>query len=496
MAGYEFESITRFRDREEELAALRTWFDKTDERRALAIFGRRRVGKSWLFRAFAHDREADIFVATTRDLADQLATFASVLERDGERPDLPDIETFFRLLYRRAHGSRRLVIIDELPNLLRVERALPSILLKVMEEEAAGSNLKLIVTGSHVGMMERLFAEREPLHDRFQPLRVRPLDFWEAQLVLGEGTAERQLTAFGIAGGMPRYLTELAGADDPVARLAELALNPLGALFDEPRAILGQELEAPAVHFSLLAALAAGPAGYGEIQKRSRVDYDKVGRYLATLEALGLVTPHFPVTDVERVSHSRLYALSDGFLRFWFRYVFPFQPDLEAGLDPRVVIEGEILPTLASHLAPTIEEIAREWVRRARIANATRVGAWWGPSLNELRRTKERSTEEIDIVGLRGRQVVLVGEVRWRSDPMDVGILGALERYKLPALAQVLGIRVGRPHTVLVSRSGFTPGLVEAAQRQERIILVDIDALAQLPAVNAGDSLRRGPSAS
>ena len=81
-----------------------------------------------------------------------------------------------------------------------------------------------------------------------------------------------------------------------------------------------------------------GPAGYGDIQKRSRVDYDKIGRYLTTLEALGLVTPRFPVTDPGRVSHSRLYTLSDGFLRFWFRYVFPFQPDLEAGLDRRIVV--------------------------------------------------------------------------------------------------------------------------------------------------------------
>jgi AAA+ ATPase superfamily predicted ATPase len=453
VAVYDFESIARFQDRQDELAALGSWFDKADERRALGIFGRRRVGKSWLFRAFADGREADIFVATTRDLADQLAAFASVLERDGERPDLPDIEAFFRLLYRRAREDRRLAIIDELPNLLRVDRALPSTLLKVMEEEAASSKLKLIVTGSHVGMMERLFAEREPLHDRVQPLRVRPLDFWEARLLLGDGPADRLLTAFG-------------------------------PLFDEPRAILGQELEAPAVHFSLLAALAAGPAGYGEIQKRSRVDYDKIGRYLTTLEALGLVTPRFPVTDPGRVSHSRLYTLADGFLRFWFRYVFPFQADLEAGLDRRVVIESEILPTLASHLAPTIEEIARQWVRRARIANATRVGAWWGPALNELRRTNERSSEEIDIVGMRGKQVVLVGEVRWRSEPMDLGILGELERFKLPALAQVPGVKVGRPVVVLVSRSGFTPGLVEAARRQERIILVDPETMAQRSTVD------------
>jgi hypothetical protein len=56
---------------------------------------------------------------------------------------------------------------------------------------------------------------------------------------------------------------------------------------------------------------------------------------------------------------------------------------------------------------------------------------------------------------------------------MDLGILGELERFKLPALAQVPGVKVGRPVVVLVSRSRFTPGLVEAARKQERIILVD-----------------------
>ena len=79
---------------------------------------------------------------------------------------------------------------------------------------------------------------------------------------------------------------------------------------------------------------------------------------------------------------------------------------------------------------------------------------------------------------MRGKRVVLVGEVRWRSDPMDVGILGELERFKVPALAQVPGVQVGRPEIVLVSRSGFTPGLRQAAQRQEKIVLVDLETLA------------------
>jgi AAA+ ATPase superfamily predicted ATPase len=474
---YLFPSIDAFRDRRDEISAIGEWFDDADEWRAMTLYGRRRVGKSWLFRAFAHGRDADIFVASTRALADQLAGFSELLERDGERPALPDLETFFRLLYRRARDERRFAVIDELPYLWTAERELPSILLKVMEEEAPSSRLKLLVAGSHVGMMERLLAEREPLHDRLRPLRIRPLDFWRAKEILGDGDPSQLLTAYAIAGGMPRYLAEVADAPDPVARLATLCLDPHGPLFDEPRSILAQELEVPHTYFSLLSVLASGPQSWGDLSSRSKVDSDRLGRYLRTLENLGIVTPKEPVTARGRAGRNRLYEISDGFLRFWFRFVFPFQADLEAGLAPATVLESEILPELADHLAPAIEDVARDWVRRAGVGGATRVGSWWGPALDELRATNERTNEEIDIVGIARNRVTVVGEVRWRNRPIDLGILGEIDRYKLPALRKVTNV-VAHPQIVLVSRSGFTPALHEAATEEPRIRLVEITELA------------------
>lgn len=368
-------------------------------------------------------------------------------------------------------------MIDELRYLWAAERNLPSILLKVMEEEVPTSKLKLLVAGGHVRMMERLLAEREPLHDRLRPLRVRALDLWHAREILGEGSPTALLTAFGVAGGMPRYLSEVAGSADPVRRLADLCLDPHGPLFDEPRAILAQELEVPHTYFSILAALASGPLPWGDIVSRSGVESSQLARYLRTLEDIGLVTVRVPVTEPEP-SHSRnrLYALDDGFLRFWFRFVFPFQADLEAGLPGESVLRSEVLPAMAEHLAPTIEEVARAWVRRTGLGRATRIGAWWGPSLGLLRATGERTRDKIDIIGIARGRVVLVGEVRWRTRPMDVGILGELERFKLPALRAAATV-ASRPTVVLVSRSGFTDGLRAAAVADDRIRLVELEEL-------------------
>ena len=477
MTTYEFELLGRFRDRADERAAMEAWWDREDDPRALMLHGRRRAGKSWLFRAFAHGRDADIFVSSTRALADQLHGFAGQLSSDGERPVLPDLETFLRVLYRRARDERRLAVIDELPNLIAVDDTLPSTLLKVMEEEAPGSRLKLVLTGSHVAVMEELLAERQPLHDRLQSLPVRPLDFWAAQTILGAGTGDRLLTAYGLAGGMPKYLSELADTADPLASLADVTLSPLGSLFDEGRAVLAQELRQPATYFSLLAALALGPADFETVERRSRVERHRITKYLATLRDLGLVTSRVPVTESGIRTRSRSYVLADGFLRFWFRYVFPFQPDLEAGLDPKTIVNNEIEPTLAEHLAPTIEEVARAWVRRSGFGGATKVGAWWGRSLDSQRRRGERTSEEIDIVGLTGRRVALVGEVQWRSKPMTVDILDELDRFKLPALEQS-GVKVRKPEIVLVSRGGVSAGLARAAEEDARIHLVSTGELA------------------
>src|SRR5689334_14090969 len=171
--AYDFPAIAEFKDREAERRQLERWWDDPGERRAMALYGRRRAGKSWLFRAFAHGKEADIFVSDSRTERDQLAHFAEQLEPElGLRPDLRDVSAFLRLLFRRASGGRRLAVIDEFPFLWQANRNLPAILLRVLEEEALTSQLKLVICGSHVAMMEELFAERNPLHDRTIPLPV------------------------------------------------------------------------------------------------------------------------------------------------------------------------------------------------------------------------------------------------------------------------------------------------------------------------------------
>lgn len=477
MAEYRFPNHDEFLDREAELDRLGRWWDDDQDRFPVVLFGRRRTGKSWLLRELAHGKDADIFVCDSRAEGDQLAYFASVLERSiGFRPELSDARSFYDVLFRQQGAELRLVVIDEFPLLLDQSPAADSALAAAMEEREATSNMKLVICGSQISTMETLLAERAPLHGRGTPVLLAPMRFKDARRFLPDLRSDELVTRYAVAGGMPLYLRRLGRRRSLKTVLCEEVLSPLAPLFDEAREVLTMELTSTATHFSLLAALAGSPSlDWTDLIQRSRVEESTASRYVRILEDLHIVRSANPVFAPANARRRR-YRVADPFVRFWFRFVFPYQADLSAGLHPEDHYERNIAPFLAEHAAVAFEDICREWVRD-RYSNTTdTVGPWWGMARHDLRKQKVRLTEEIDIVGAIGDQATVVGECRWRSQQMGREVLADILDYKLPALAQS-GVDVSSVTILLFSRSGFRKELREAASLRGNVELVELRRL-------------------
>lgn len=476
---FEWPLRERFLNRAEELAQLERWWTD-DSHRLITLYGRRRVGKSWLFRAFAHGKPAMLLVAETGARGSQLRRFSSALEQPlGLRPEIDDVPGLFRVLYRLGRDGKALAVIDEFPHLLpnaRAERrALLTAIQAVIEEEQDSSQTKFVLCGSQIGTMERLLAEESPLHGRLQRLFVAPLGPEECGPFIEAESARDWVERYSVSGGMPMYLDEL-GRGGPLQRsLEENVLHRLGILFEEPPFVLQQELQRPAIYFSLLEEIAAGPRGVGDLASALGTSSTSLTEYLRALQQMRIVDRDLPVTS-SRSSTGYRYRLTDGFFRFWFRFVRPFAAELEAGLRPADLWRAEVAPAIADHIAPAFEILCRHWVRANLGTRASRVGSWWGPALHELRAKGEREMEEIDIVGLQRGRVSVVGECKWTAKPISVSLLGEIERFKLPALGQSgARLRKGGPLLVLFSRSGFTDGLRHAAADRDDLLLVELD---------------------
>lgn len=479
MDVFKFPARDRFRDREADLARMEDWWSGK-EANALALYGRRRVGKSWLLRRFADGKPAVVLVADRRAQAPQLDRFAVALEPLlGVRPVLDGVPSLLEALYTLAERERVLAVIDELPYLLPTgERDRDEVLtaIQAVMEERDGSRLKLVLCGSYIGQMERLLTG--PLRGRLTGLLVEALDFGQAAVYLdADARAIDKVERYAVAGGMSLYLDELGMDGSLRRRVCSRVLDPRGPLFNDPREVLDEELRSPGIYYSLLEELSTGKRSLADLAAALGRRTPDLQGYLKTLRGMQIVDRHAPVTAREDMRNHR-WSLSDGFMRFWFRFVFPYQEDLKTGLAPSVLYREEIESRLADHVSPAFEAMCRQWVLRT--GAATRSGAWWGNALSEHRRTKARMSEEVDVVGLVRSRVAVVGECKWTKEPMALEVLEDLHAYKIPAMreARVRFAKDG-PRTVLFSRSGFRDDLIQAAEQRGDVTLISVERLVE-----------------
>jgi hypothetical protein len=483
VAEFSWSAVALFRNRHHDLAVLEDWW--ADPRaEPLNMYGRRRVGKSWLFRRLAHGKPAIILVAQEDSTPRRgFATFAATLEPVlGVRPQIEDIAGLFTVLYRLAAQQKVLVVIDEFPYLLGPSAAARARSLTavqaVLEQLRDDSHIKLILAGSTVAEMERLGQTRSPLYGRLRAFDVQPLTFPEASELLDGPDACQNLTRYAMAGGMPRYL-DVLGHGDLEAAVVSHVLDRRGGLFNEPMALLHNELRTPATYFTLLELMSKGARQVGDLASGSGLSSQELAPYLETLERMRLVERLKPAGAGPKERKS-LWRCSDHFIRFWFRFVRPYQSELEAGADAHAYYRAEVLPHLPSHTAPVFEDETHRWLRREYAGQALTVGSWWGNALNAQRRANLRTTEQIDGVGLNRKRVVVALEAKWTNGRLSGDVLFDLLTFKLPALAQA-GFDTTGTEIVLASRSGFTTGTEQLAAQHGNVRLVTADEVLSLP---------------
>lgn len=449
------------------------WWLHDDDHPVMVVYGRRRTGKSWLFRRFADGKDAIILVCDRRSTGAQLEKFAAHLVPVLRfQPALGSMTDLFQVLY--GLDGKRLVVIDEFPELFGTRKHPDSELMAVLEEVWGTTKIKLLLCGSHIGTMHSILRSRAPLHGRARPMLVQPFPFQVAKEFLGRHQRVELVERYAIAGGMPRYLNLFNRSGSLKSLICNLLLNPNGTLFQEPRTVLEMELSETAVYFSLVEALANKKAlEWGDLVNASGVDSGTASKYMSVLNDLRIVDKIAPAFTPSGRGRRRRYRVKDHLTRFWFRFVFPFQDALGSDLSPEAHYARSVEPYLTDFVSATFEDLCRSWIAQMYQHTTDSVDAWWGNALNRLRATGSRTTEEIDVVGCHRRTATVIGEVKWTDAPMERSVLNDLRRFKIPALQQA-GIDVGPAEIVLISKSGFAHDLAtDATESGVRLVQLD-----------------------
>jgi uncharacterized protein len=424
-----------FVNRARELAALDEWWQRPGPQLGV-IWGRRRVGKSYLISHWAQDKRVVFHIARNqpsreqlRHLSERAHPLASTPERDLTRTPFSDWDDVFRVLAHAARDEPLLFVIDEFAELHQAEPNIESALRAIWDEVNGQSKLRLLLTGSAVRAMEALQAERAPLFGRATlRLHLRPFAPGESALMLRALPPAERAKAWGVCGGMPYYLDLWDDGATFLANLERLVGTEQGILLNEGELVLATEDFAGGrrerTPEQVLRAIATGHTTFSEIKSTIGTDPTRPLRALQDLDLIRRIQPVRAKPDTRRA----YYRITDNFLDFWLSLVEPYRELIAWGV--------------GSGIAEIIEEgfsqfMGRRWEEafRRHLAVAAQDDPRLRPvaGIGEFWKQAPRDGEdpcEIDAVILTGREKIatLVGEAKWAATANGAHLLSGLTR--------------------------------------------------------------------
>lgn len=326
--------------RKQQIEELTTLFHKKQSQ-FVAVYGRRRVGKTFLVRelfkehfAFYHTGVSPLELEDTKLLETQLEAFHSTLIRYGaahsSRPKnwMEAFDRLTNLLENHDKEKRMVVFIDEMPWMDTPRSGFVTAFEHFWNGWGAGQdNLMLIVCGSATSwIQDNLINSYGGLYERVNAeIQLSPFTLHEAEELLK--SQEVTLTRYDIlqlymaVGGIPMYLSYVQPGLSLAQIIDSLYFDHKAKLKDEFERVFNSLFRSPEPYKSIIRLLAMRQSGYSrdEISEKTGIVTGKsLSQTLHALEASDFIERYKPFENNKR---NFQYRLVDPFCLFYLDQV-------------------------------------------------------------------------------------------------------------------------------------------------------------------------------
>ena len=333
--------------RKEEVGLLGQMLESS-EAEFLALYGRRRIGKTYLIRHFFKQKSVTYFEVTGSKKApmrEQIKHFTQEISRVfyHNAPLLPAInwdgtfEMLKQAMDRQPSESKLVLFFDEFPWMASQNSRLLEILEYYWNRHfSEDPRIKLIICGSSASwIINKIIQNKAGLHNRLtQKIRLKPFSLKETKLFLeNRGLVLDNLSVLNLymmIGGIPYYLKQVNKGESASQAIERLAFRKDSFLFQEFdnlfAALFGEQIE----YANILSIIAQCRYGIGKKLLLNQLNRSQSGgqgiNKLKELEEAGFIQsfkPHF---------HKRqgiYYRLIDEYLLFYFYWIEPIRSTLQ-----------------------------------------------------------------------------------------------------------------------------------------------------------------------
>jgi len=334
--------------REEELTTLEECF-YSNKPEFLAIYGRRRIGKTLLIRTFFEGKKIT-FLNTTGTLnglmKEQIANFTrrigEAFYQGAELKNVTNWNDAFKLLndaINTAPPKKKIVLFfDEFPWMAtKNSKILQSLDYFWNQYWSRDQRIKLIICGSSATwIIKKIINNKGGLHNRItRTIHLEPYNLRDTKrflTYLGVSLNNRQITQiYMVTGGVPYYLSFIKKGLSASQNIEKLAFQRKSFLLGEFENLFAALFEDAETYISIVRAIAQHRYGIDQKKLFSKIKgLSKGGRNSDKLKALE--DANFIIRFVPHL-HSKkgiYYKVIDEYTLFYFNWIEPIKETLAA----------------------------------------------------------------------------------------------------------------------------------------------------------------------
>lgn len=338
----------------------------------VVVYGRRRVGKTFLVRelfqenfAFYHTALSPIELEGEKLLEKQLQNFYYSLKRYGgyfhHQPKdwMEAFEMLISLLEQKGKDKRLVVFIDEMPWMDTPRSGFITAFEHFWNGWGAGQkHLMMIVCGSATSWIsDKLIQNKGGLYGRSTyEMHLSPFTLGECEeFFRSEGIVMNrydQLQSYMIMGGIPYYLSYLKKGNSLAQNIDQLFFQKEGKLRHEFDRLYASLFTNPTDYITIVKLLSKRREGYtrAEIAQLTKIPYGGgLTKILKALEVSDFITSYVHYAQSTRYTY---YKLTDFYTLFYLHFI-----EKGGEKNPRFWQDNQLSPSLNAWRGISFEEI-------------------------------------------------------------------------------------------------------------------------------------------
>ena len=302
----------------------------------LAVYGRRRVGKTFLIKSlFAEKMTFEMTGVNDGVLKTQLKSFSAAIKAANAAPQFKEKTTnwfdAFQLLKAAIEQStqpKKVIFFDELPWIDTPKSGFLSALEHFWNSWAAfRSDILLIICGSSASwMIRKIINNKGGLYNRITGrIRLLPFNLYETEQYLNARNIfldrYQIVELYMVMGGIPHYLKHIKMGQSATQTIDAFCFEKDGILYNEFTHLYQALFDSPDKHLSIITALASKRKGLTRLELLQITGLPNAGsttRILEELEESSFIEKYMPMS--QKIMDNT-YRLTDYYSFFYLKYI-------------------------------------------------------------------------------------------------------------------------------------------------------------------------------